>query len=139
MASDFFSESAHAVARQAAELARKLDAELLLVHVLNEPAFSLAEGNGYAPPSIVEEYEAAMKHKLSQLSESLTGGGTPVRGKVVRGTPHEAIATVAAQDGADLIVMGTHGRTGLSHLLLGSVAERVLRTSPVPVLTVRTR
>jgi nucleotide-binding universal stress UspA family protein len=133
-----FSETAAAAARKAEDLAKAVGAELLVVHVLNEPAFALAEGSGYAPPSVVEEYEAAMKQKLSAFAEALRHAGTNVSAKVLRGTPHEAIATAAEAEGADLIVMGTHGRTGLSHLLLGSVAERVVRTSKTPVMTVRT-
>lgn len=133
-----FSETSAIAANKAKELARRTGAEVTLVHVLHEPAFSMAEGAGYAPPSIVDEYEATMKRKVRELAESLGQDGVAIRGKVVRGTPHEAIASVAEQDHVDLIVMGTHGRTGLSHLLLGSVAERVVRTARVPVMTVRT-
>ncbi len=132
-----FSDTSAAAARKAEELARDTKAELVLVHVLSEPAFSLAEGSGYAPPSIVEEYEAAMKLKLKGVAESLSDAGVAVSSKVVRGTPHEAICAAAEKDQIDLIVMGTHGRTGMSHLLLGSVAERVVRTSKIPVMTVR--
>ncbi len=132
-----FSEASAGAARKAEELARSTGAELVLLHVLNEPAFALAEGNAYAPPTLLDDYEAAMRDKLSQFRESFAGSSVRVESKIMRGVPHEAIVHLAEKEHADLIVMSTHGRTGLSHLLLGSVAERVVRTAKMPVLTVR--
>jgi len=133
-----FSETSHAAAIQAEELAKSLGAELIVTHVLNEPAFALAEGSGYISPSVVEEYETAMKTKLNGVAQSLSASGTKVQAKMLRGAPHEAIVSAAESEKVDLLVLGTHGRSGLSHLLLGSVAERVVRLSKVPVMTVRT-
>lgn len=133
-----FSDTAQVAAQQAEELARNLGAELVVVHVLNEPAFALAEGSGYVSPAVVEEYEAAMKVKLSGIAQALSANGAKVEAKLLRGVPHDAIVSCAQTEKIDLLVLGTHGRTGISHLLLGSVAERVVRLSKVPVMTVRT-
>ncbi len=131
-----FSDTAQAAAGQAAELAHSLGAELVVLHVVSEPAFAVAEG--YLPPAVIDEYESAMKTKLHGTAEALASSGAKVTAKLVRGTPHDAIVSAAEAEKIDLIVMGTHGRTGVSHLLLGSVAERVVRLSKVPVMTIRT-
>ncbi len=133
-----FSDTANTAVVQAQALAQQAGCELVLMHVLMEPAFGLAEGSAYAPPLLADEYQRAMREKLEKLAGELGAAhGTRVSTKVAHGTAHEAIVRAADEEGADLIVMGTHGRTGLSHFFLGSVAERVVRTSKVPVLTVR--
>lgn len=66
-----------------------------------------------------------------------TQAGLPVVTEIVKGNPHQEILDYVAKHGVDMIVMGTHGRTGLDRAVMGSVAERVVRQSPVPVLTVR--
>jgi len=133
-----FSEAAQTAARQAEELARALGAELLVLHVLNEPAFVPVEDSGYGPPAITDEYESALGAKLAGIAEALASEGVKVWPKLARGAPHDAIVSTAVSEHVDLIIMGTHGRTGVSHLLLGSVAERVVRLSQVPVMTIRT-
>jgi nucleotide-binding universal stress UspA family protein len=65
--------------------------------------------------------------------------GVAVEARMAHGTPYEEIVKAGKELGADLIVIGTHGRTGMSHFLLGSVAERVVRSAPCPVLTVHQR
>ncbi len=132
-----FSETALTAARQAEELARQTGAELQVIHVLHEPAFVMAYGSGYPSPAIAEQYQSEMLTKLHGVAESLSHHGVKVSSKLVHGTPHDAIVSTADTDQIDLIVMGTHGRTGLGHMLLGSVAERVVRLSKVPVMTIR--
>jgi nucleotide-binding universal stress UspA family protein len=132
-----FSTTAGAALKQAEGLALATGAEIVLLHVLHEPIFALTEGAGFAPPSIAETYDAAMRKKLEDEADQLRSQGTHVTAKLTRGTPHEAIVEAAEQEHVDLIVIGTHGRRGLSQLLLGSVAERVVRTSTRPVMTVR--
>lgn len=81
---------------------------------------------------------AAVEHLRDQLSTLIsTIDDVPVRCDAVLGLPGQAILTVANEIGADLIVMGTHGRRGISHLLVGSVAEFVLRNARCPVITVK--
>lgn len=138
------SPDATSAANEAASLAKALGAELVLLHVMNEPAFSVVdpmlgpgETTGYALPALAEEYRVEMDRRLNRLGASLEGTGLSVTTRLVRGPTHESIISAADQEHADLIVMGTHARRGLQHLLLGSVAERVVRTSRVPVMTLR--
>jgi nucleotide-binding universal stress UspA family protein len=133
-----FSVTANAAMKHAESLALATGAEIVLLHVLHEPVFAFSEGAGFAPPTLTETYDAAMKKKLDTEADMLRSQGARVSVKFARGTPHEAIVQTAEDEHADLIVMGTHGRKGLSHLLLGSVAERVVRTSKRAVMTVRT-
>jgi len=134
-------------AEEAASLAKLLGAELVLLHVMGEPAFVVADPMitpaelpstaGYALPALAEEYRTEMDRRLARLSDKLRAGGISVSTRLVRGATHEAIVSAADHEHADLIVMGTHARHGLQHLLLGSVAERVVRTAKVPVMTLR--
>lgn len=135
---------AGSVADEAASLAKTLGAELVLVHVMSEPAFALGDPllspvdtAGYTLPPLAEEYRIEMDRRLSRLGERVRASGVAVSTRLVRGATHEAIVSAADSEHADLIVMSTHGRTGLQHFLLGSVTERVVRTAKVPVMTLR--
>ncbi len=130
-------------AEEAANLARALGAELLLVHVMGEPTLALGEPvlspgemTAYLP-QLGEDYRHEMARRLDLIGEQLRATGLPVSTMLLRGAPHEAIVSTADAEKVDLIVMATHGRRGLSHLLLGSVAERVVRTAKVPVMTLK--
>jgi universal stress protein A len=118
-------------------LAERFGASLHLVHVSEPPAMAAAWSDGYSLmlADLQEEIqkEAAMR-LASMIAPSWT---TPVTTEVLTGSPARAIVDAAREGGVDLIVMGTHGYGGLSHVLLGSVAERVVRTASCPVLTVR--
>ncbi|HEY6880790.1 MAG TPA: universal stress protein [Polyangiales bacterium] len=129
---------------EAANLARALGAELLLLHVMGEPMLALGdpmlapgEVGTFALPQLTEEYHREMAQRLERLGEQLRSTGLTVSTMLLRGNPHEAIVSAADSEHVDLIVMGTHGRKGVSHLLLGSVAERVVRTAKVPVMTLK--
>jgi len=119
-------------------LAVALNASVELVHVHYSPALSLQNGDLTMPvdPTLEAEYEASAQQRLDKLAEKYRGCGVTVSGRLLSGVPHAEIIRAAEEGGADLIVMGTHGRTGLAHLMMGSVAERVVRGSPIPVLTV---
>ncbi len=135
---DFSRASAAAFAR-AVELAKSNRAQLLLLHVLT-PAVPLA-GDGYVSPKVYEEIEASsraygQKH-LNALLAKAKKAGVRARGLLLDGVPHERIARAAKSQRADLVVIGTHGRTGLARFFLGSVASRVVAIAPCPVLTVR--
>jgi len=82
-------------------------------------------------------YEEEAQRILREVTDAASKVGVPVESKVLTGFPPEEIVRVAQQLPADIIIMGTHGRAGMSHLLLGSVAEKVVRRAPCPVLTVR--
>lgn len=134
---DFSAHSA-AAARYACELATRFDAELHLLHALeahlaSAPGFAM----GLALPQYVHESRAAAEQSLAGVLDPQWSAGRKVVRAVVEGSPKEEIVRYARTHGVDLIVLATHGRTGLAHVLLGSVAEGVVRTAPCPVLTVR--
>jgi nucleotide-binding universal stress UspA family protein len=138
---DFSSSANHATAL-ARDVAKKFGARLVLLHVAEIPS-SMAletavvpEGGG-APISIREYATSSAGQHLADLAARLEKDGATVSTAVAVGRPVDEILRVAADEKADLIVMGTHGRTGLRALVTGSVTERVVRTSTVPVLTVR--
>ncbi len=129
------SEPAWAEARLLGQL---FDAEIVLLHVV-PPVPVPAEG--YLPPHLYQEWaEAGRRDAEAGLARLLADTGAPAkaRPRVEEGPAPEQILRVAAQESADLIVMGTHGRTGLARLVFGSVADRVVRLAPIPVVTVRT-
>jgi nucleotide-binding universal stress UspA family protein len=133
---DFSAASDHAET-EAVDLARALGAEVIFLHVSVEtPPY--AEGI----VDVRKVYEAQRKWATERLGERVQAAeaaGVRARTVLVAGVPFDAIVRTAAQEAADMIVMGTHGRSGLNRFLLGSVTERVLRLAPCPVLTVRER
>jgi nucleotide-binding universal stress UspA family protein len=134
-ATDFSDASRRALALAAA-LAREAGAALTVVHVCEVPGYR-DEGPipyDFATP-LVANAQARLDEALSALERECPG----VKGVLKLGTPWQEILATVPEVRADLVVMGTQGRRGVAHALLGSVAERVLRLSPVPVLTVRAR
>ncbi len=133
-----FSPGAESAARWAEALTRAFGAELVLLHVLD---LSLAGLAGLptqvammpAVDELIERVRAETAEEMSKLGARFPQARTIVR----EGPPRGTILHVASEVGADLIVMGTHGRSGLAHVLFGSVAEHVVRHSTIPVLTVR--
>ncbi len=134
------SEASAAAWEEAQLLGRLSHAELLLLHVVAPIVFP---GEGYFPPQAYQEWVDAVHREahdgMDRLLEKVTGPLLKVRSRVEQGTPAERILQVAREEGANLIVMGTHGRTGLPRLLLGSVADRVVRQATCPVITVPAR
>ena len=112
------------------------DADLVLLNVIDPSEAGVSASRGV--PSGAEEWYETMK---VQAESTLADGAALVDRDVETvtevGTPHEAIAEYAEEADVDLIVVGSHGRQGISRIVLGSVAEAVVRTSPVPVLVVR--
>jgi universal stress protein A len=137
-----FSDHARAALKEAAGLARRLGGDLHLVHVVQSPLYMYSfayagEAAAVIPPiDMTEIREAAMKSLRDVIAELDIPG--KVEPHVLEGASvAETLRETAVDLGADLIVMGTHGRTGLAHAFLGSVAERTLRSAPCPVLTVQ--
>jgi nucleotide-binding universal stress UspA family protein len=134
-----FSTSAEQALDWAASLAEHYQAEIVLLHVL--PPASLMWAADLDAEQRMEQELAQLwtqtEARLQQEAVDLQGGGKKVTPLVVRGQPFHEICEVAKGHQVNVIVMGTHGRTGLSHVLLGSVAERVVRHACCPVLTVR--
>lgn len=123
-----------AVLDHAASLAATHDADLHVLYVINTAGYAGLPGDGAVgglSAMMNEQGETALDRAAERVGERLT------ERVLIEGTPSEEIIDYAEEADCDLVVMGTHGRGGIDRLLLGSVAERVVRTSPVPVLTVR--
>ena len=137
---DFSSASGLAFSRAIAE-ARTRKTPLLILHVL-APIVPVV-GEGYISPSAYQEMSTASRawaqKKLDRAVAKAKTARVRARGLLRDGTAHDQIARVAKARHAKLIVMGTHGRTGVARFFLGSVAARVAATAPCPVLTVRGR
>lgn len=131
---DFFDCSLDAL-EYAALLARPTKASIKLLHVLEPVSYGLDFTLGHAEER--EQTRARLIKRLDELSTALTAAGIPTAGLVRGGIPGDAILDEAQTWPSDLLVMGTHGRRGISHVLSGSVAEAVLRRAQCPVLTVR--
>jgi nucleotide-binding universal stress UspA family protein len=135
-----FSEPSKAAMDYAAKLGRSLGSQLTFLFVV-EPVYLAVPGDMYAPIPRVDmllmEQQRLAREQLAKLSRQLQKKGLKCRAVLATGSVYQNIADTARKTKADLIVIGTHGRTGLSHVLLGSVAERVVQTAPCPVLTVR--
>jgi len=132
VAVDFEEASRHAI-EVARELAGPLGAELCLLHVYQLPVYTYPGLEPQLLPDLTREITLAAGRALAQLATDVGVARTLLR----EGDAAPAILAAAGEVGAALIVMGTHGRRGLSRAILGSVAEKVVRRSAIPVLTVR--
>jgi len=136
---DFSKYSTEAV-QTAADLSRRYEASVTLAYVFEPVTYALPEGHVMQAPPQLDEMQAVFEQRLVQaVAEAKAAGALEVEGKLLTGPVAPELADYALRGGFDLIVMGTHGRTGLRHLVLGSVAEKVVRTAPCAVLTVRVR
>jgi nucleotide-binding universal stress UspA family protein len=134
---DFSNYSAAATA-YACELATRFDAELHLLHTLETHLVSTPTfGLGLDLPRYISESKTAAEKSLAGVLDPQWAAGRTVIHALVEGSPKVEIIAYARKHNIDLIVLATHGRTGLAHVLMGSVAESVVRTAPCPVLTVR--
>ncbi len=134
--------------REGLELSRILGARAVVLHVCEPPfearhwfsTLAATEAELYRKLARIEREEAQVQLE-ARVTEARGGHreGTAPELRVIPGIPADAILAEAETAGADLIVVGTHGRRGVSHALLGSIAERVVRTAPIPVLAVRAR
>jgi nucleotide-binding universal stress UspA family protein len=137
-----FSPCADRALRLAVELARFCGAEIALLHVSDLPG-DLTEDVVVEPPGegsalVLADYATrGALRRLDVIAEPLRREGLAVLTKAVTGTFADEILAAAQELATDVLVVGTHGRTGLSHLWLGSVAEELVRRAPIPVLTVR--
>ncbi|MGH7279095.1 MAG: universal stress protein [Candidatus Rokuibacteriota bacterium] len=136
--SDFSSASRPAF-KKALELAKANGATLDILHVLS-PAVPMP-GDGYVSPTVYDRIVASAmawaRKQMDALVKKARAAGVKTAGTVVEGVAADRIVKAARARRASMVVMGTHGRTGLSRFLLGSVASRVISTAPCPVLTVR--
>lgn len=133
-----FSDCSEAACDYALTLAKSFNSSLLLLHVINEPV----DLRGFYVPHISfeqleNEIASGASRMLDSFCEEKIKDFPKVEKKVVSGIPYEEINKIAKEQAVSLIVIGTHGRTGLDHLLFGSTAERVVRHAPCPVMTIR--
>jgi nucleotide-binding universal stress UspA family protein len=138
-----FSDASKAALALALALAEKVGAQVHVLHVLEYPIYMTPDLTVTVPGSPSQAYVAYARKQTAEMMQGLVA---PHRESAVRfteeiipGEPGAKILNSAKEGGFDLIVMGTHGRKGLKHLLLGSVAEWVVRNAPCPVLTTRER
>ena len=133
-----FSESSLAAVRQATELAEAFGARLDVLHVVEEPFGYLGGIHGYLPEvdAFREMLNNAARTQLHQVLKPEDVQRWQARLSLRTGTPYVEIVRFAKDEGVDLIVIGTHGRGPVWHMLLGSVAEKVVRYAHCPVLTV---
>lgn len=133
-----FSENAKCAQEYACALAEQFHADLHVLYVLQDLAFATPEpGVMFAIPALnLDEVEQSASRALATIVDP-HWPQTKVHRSTRRGAPYAEIVRYAAENQIDMIVMGTHGRGGLPHVLLGSVAEKVVRTAGCPVLTVR--
>jgi len=132
-----FSETSRAAMEEAADLAARSEAEMLLIHAFEVPG---APADLPPPPDSLKATRAELEKKLAGWgAEAARRSGRGVVTAVVDGPAADEVARCARERGADLLVVGTHGRRGLRHLVVGSVAERLVRVAHCPVLVIRGR
>jgi nucleotide-binding universal stress UspA family protein len=132
-----FSECSEAALRYGLELARRFDARVHVLHVVQDPLTQPWAAEGFSAPlfEVVQKWQREAKDRLAASIPLADIGRVTVDAIVA--WPYAEILRYATDNNVDLIVMGTHGRSGVSHVLLGSIAEKVVRRAPCPVLTVR--
>ena len=135
-----FSDASRSALQVASELARRFDGELTVFHAYPLPGYTLPEGTVLPATGMLQELAEQTDALLERWKADALKDGAPRVGtdKSV-GEPAVEIVAAAEEGKYDAIVVGTHGRTGLAHVLLGSVAERVVRRATMPVVTVRPR
>jgi nucleotide-binding universal stress UspA family protein len=127
-----FSSDAETALDCAVEFAQQFQARLTLLHVIYIPVTTEVNLSSY-----FAEIESGAQHGMETYQKRAEGKGLTVDTVIVQGTPFREIVEIAKTKQVDLIIMGTHGRTGMTHLLMGSVAERVVRLAPCPVMVTR--
>jgi nucleotide-binding universal stress UspA family protein len=132
-----FSDASRAAMEVAGDLARRFGARLILLHAYPIPGYTFPDGSIVASPRMMQELaDQAERHLQQWRAEAEKLGVAGVETAKAIGEPAAEVVAYAKEQGVDLLVVGTHGRTGIEHALMGSVAERVVRRAGCPVLTV---
>ena len=133
-----FSDYSHSSLKYAANFAHKFNAEITLIYVVEPviypPDFSMGQ---IAIPSVNAEWDLKAKEELEKLAKQEIPEGIKVSIILKTGKPFLEIIDTAAEENVDLIIIATHGHSGVEHILFGSTAEKVVRKAPCPVLTLR--
>jgi universal stress protein A len=136
---DFSADAEHAT-QVASELSRIYSAPLMLVHIYDPVAYPLPDGYMMYTPGQLSRMWAEFEERLARArSDARDAGAIQPDARLLQGLTAAEIVRFAKEGGYDLIVMGTHGRSGLARVLIGSVAARVVQTAACPVLTVKRR
>ena len=133
-----FSEPSAAAVKYAKEFVQAFGSSLHVLHVLEDPYIFAATAEGYAaPPDFCADLEKNARVRLAEVVSAAELQTLKTQVALKKGSPFVEIVRYAKSEDIDLIVMGTHGRGPIAHMLMGSVAEKVVRKAPCPVLTVR--
>ncbi|HBI23773.1 MAG TPA: universal stress protein [Nitrospiraceae bacterium] len=130
-----FSESAENASRYALSLAKKYGSKVYVIHVIEPFTYTTEFGLDFSAQ--LKEMEASARRLLDDIAASIKKTNLDVESVLITGEPFVEIIKYARKEQVDLIVMATHGRSGIEHMLMGSVAEKVVRKSPCPVLTIK--
>ena len=130
-----FSESAENASRYALSLAKKYGSKVYVIHVIEPFTYTTEFGLDFSAQ--LKEMEASARRLLDDIVASIKKTNLDVESVLITGEPFVEIIKYARKEQVDLIVMATHGRSGIEHMLMGSVAEKVVRKSPCPVLTIK--
>lgn len=132
-----FTEASEPALAEAIDMAKGDGTELLIAHAYQLPNAGQAQtAAGGVYDEWLQELRDRVAERLEPLVEKARSEGVKAEALILTGTPYEAITEAAAEQAADLVIMGTHGRRGVSRFFLGSVASRVISSAPCPVLTV---
>ena len=132
-----FSETSDRAVDAAVELAATTGASVTVVHAYEIPVYGFPDGSLVASADFATRITTAAQEALAATLEMRKSKGVELEPELRQGVPWQEVNDVADKRNADLIVIGTHGRSGLAHALLGSVAERVIRSATRPVLVIR--
>jgi nucleotide-binding universal stress UspA family protein len=135
-----FTQGALAALPYAVDLAKSYGAKLYFIHVI----YDMNAATGLHVPHVsldamYEEMQNGAEKEIRNFGSEITEGLKEVETRVIRGVPYEEILSFASENGIDMIIMGTHGRSGLDRVIFGSTAEKVVRNAICPVLTVRSQ
>jgi nucleotide-binding universal stress UspA family protein len=137
-----YSKASERALQEAVDFAKQNNAELVVVHVI-QPVVPYVAGEDIGAAELYVKLEESTKQEaqasMNKLTQRLERLGVKVKSLLLKGAPADQIVKAAKNRKADMIVIGTHGRTGLSKLFMGSVASRVISMAQQPVLTVRGR
>ncbi len=131
-----FGESSDRALAYAVMLAKALTAEIIVLHTYELPVIGFPDGALVATPELATRISDSAQAGLRKALDAHVGSGVAMRSVLRQGVSWRTIVDASSELDCDLVVMGTHGRHGLPRALLGSVAEKVVRTASVPVLTV---
>jgi nucleotide-binding universal stress UspA family protein len=132
-----FDETSERALDKAIALARKLSANVVVVHVYSVPVYTFPEGSALIPsPEDASRISEAAQRHLDHTLARRSAEGVALEGRLRAGVPSDEICKLADEIGADMIVIGTHGRGVLARTFLGSVAQQVVRSAKQPVLTI---